>query len=373
MDKGTFKVINYVSMTSDTFPIIREDDPVQSQTSIIRRECRGIIFDNDGNIIRRPYHKFFNVNEREETIGLELDTLHVILQKLDGSMIAPFIDSAGDLRWGTKMVAEEFEQAVGEYVKKNFKYIEFARDLIGVNITPIFEWMSRDSKIVVDYPDDALVLTAARHMFVGDYVSRLSLEMVAERYNIPLVGMYPGNVRSMDKLLSETSLLVGEEGYVIRYSNGHMAKVKSDWYLAIHKAKDKILYERYVVDMIINNQMDDVLAHLPESDRKRIEQYQDQLIHYLVDQTRSVRDISYDVVVKQGVNRKTFALNHASSLGPYAAIVYRHFDDLSMGAYTIGGWHDVLFNEIQQMWLKNCTANSKLESFKKAVGCTIEL
>jgi len=54
--KEGYTVINYNVMMSDTF-----DCPN-------RRECRGIIFDTaSGDIIRRPFQKFFNVNEREET------------------------------------------------------------------------------------------------------------------------------------------------------------------------------------------------------------------------------------------------------------------------------------------------------------------
>lgn len=95
-DKGDYKVINYQVAFADTFPAI------VSLGDAIRRECRGIIFDNDGEIIRRPYHKFFNFREKEETSTLELSRSHVVLEKLDGSMVAPFIVN-GEIIFGSKM------------------------------------------------------------------------------------------------------------------------------------------------------------------------------------------------------------------------------------------------------------------------------
>ena len=63
-DKGYYKVINYHVNLEDTFPEIDEQDPIPA----VRRECRGIMFNtHSGRIIRRPFHKFFNLGERLET------------------------------------------------------------------------------------------------------------------------------------------------------------------------------------------------------------------------------------------------------------------------------------------------------------------
>ena len=72
-EKDGYTVINYNVMMADTFDCN------------IRRECRGIIFGSKtGDIIRRPFHKFFNVNEREETQDhvVDLSRPHAILDKL---------------------------------------------------------------------------------------------------------------------------------------------------------------------------------------------------------------------------------------------------------------------------------------------------
>ena len=162
-EKEGYTVINYNVMMADTFDCN------------IRRECRGIIFDTaTGAIIRRPFHKFFNVNEREETQdhAIDLSRPHAILEKLDGSMIAPFIVN-GQMIWGTKMVAQDFHEMIEQFVKSSdINYEDFCWELINSGHTPIFEWMHPQKRIVIDYgKEPTLILTAIRHMITGQYVS----------------------------------------------------------------------------------------------------------------------------------------------------------------------------------------------------------
>ena len=65
IEKDWYTVINYAVAFEDTFSLIRERSHHNMK---IRRECRGLIFDTTtGQLISRPYHKFFNAGEREET------------------------------------------------------------------------------------------------------------------------------------------------------------------------------------------------------------------------------------------------------------------------------------------------------------------
>jgi hypothetical protein len=69
-EKEGFIVINYdyVDFKSPTFPDLTEtmsDD--ERLRAMIRREARGIKFNSrTGNIIARPFHKFFNIDEKHE-------------------------------------------------------------------------------------------------------------------------------------------------------------------------------------------------------------------------------------------------------------------------------------------------------------------
>ena len=177
-EKEGYTVINYNVMMADTFPDVRtiivDDIGVYSHHAALRRECRGIIFDSKtGDIIRRPFHKFFNVNEREETQDhvIDLSRPHRILEKLDGSMIAVFAHE-GKLIWGTKMVAQDFHELVEQFVKdSDIDYEGFCWELINSGHTPIFEWMHPQKRIVIDYgKEPTLTLTAIRNIVTGAYV-----------------------------------------------------------------------------------------------------------------------------------------------------------------------------------------------------------
>ena len=97
-------VVNYMVNMPDTFPPVFVDG-VYDLHAAIRRECRGMLFYKDGALMARRLHKFFNVNERDETQENQIDWSkpHVILEKLDGSMITPVFTEAG-IRWGTTSV-----------------------------------------------------------------------------------------------------------------------------------------------------------------------------------------------------------------------------------------------------------------------------
>lgn len=169
-DRGDHTIINYNVMMSDTFPPVMAAGEYDLHAAI-RRECRGIIFaKSDGKIIRRPLHKFMNVNEKEETLieNLDFDLPHSIYHKLDGSMIAPYIIE-GRFIWGTKMAAESFHDDISEWARDKPNYEEFSRTLIHSGYTPIFEWTGPENRIVIGYKETKLTLLAIREMNTGEY------------------------------------------------------------------------------------------------------------------------------------------------------------------------------------------------------------
>ena len=164
-------VVNYLVNMKDTFP------PVETVNDAIRREARGLIFcKKTGRITRRALHKFWNVNERDETQleNLNFDIPHKVYTKLDGSMLVPFETEhgSGNVRWGTKMGAgTEVAMAAEVFVADNPKYQSFAEWCISQDISPIFEFTTPGPhKIVVDYDKPMLTLLTARHMITGEYL-----------------------------------------------------------------------------------------------------------------------------------------------------------------------------------------------------------
>lgn len=161
-------VINYVVATTNTFDMTGPDD----LGGAIRRECRGLIFDRDGNIMSRPFHKFFNVNEREETQArlIDMSQPHVIMEKRDGSMVRP-ITINGYIRLATKMGITEVAMQAEKFFARNVKYKDFCIWCIDKGLTPIFEWTSPFNQIVLPYEEDILTLLAVRENISGKYLT----------------------------------------------------------------------------------------------------------------------------------------------------------------------------------------------------------
>lgn len=364
-EKDGYTVINYNVVAEDTFPPVNvaggsaKMRAERSLVNALRRECRGIIFDSEtGRIIRRPYHKFFNVDEREETQAhrVNLGEKHVILEKLDGSMIVPFI-ARGELLWGTKMGETEVAKSVEEFVKNNPQYIELASMFIHSGWSPIFEWCSRKQRIVLDYKEDRLILTAVRNMLSGYYMSLETMmnEITFAELDIPVVRAFEPqeDMKNFQDYVRDQEEL---EGYVIRFADGHMLKLKCHWYIQIHKAKEAILWDRHVVNMIIRTELDDVKAHLLEEDRNRLIVFENKIVGHIDRLADELLDLCDYYREDLKVDRKEFALKYADKTGMFKPLIFKLWD-------TIPGYNDcrnLIVNTIENF----LGSNTKYEVIK---------
>ena len=295
-------VVNYMVSMADTFP------DVTDVNDAIRRECRGLLFYPDGRIMSRRLHKFFNVNERDETAAhkIDLGKPHVILEKLDGSMITPVYTEAG-VRWGTKMGITTVSMLAEEFVAQHPQYQRIAEESLKAGLTPIFEWCSRKQRIVVDYPEDRLVLIALRNTVSGQYLSYDAMMTAGEEYGIEVVRAYEGTTANMEHLISETRASEGIEGWIIRFDDGQMLKVKGDWYVRIHKTKDNLTHEKNVVDLIVNEKIDDVKPFMLDEDRARVEEFETEFWQGVAYQVENY-DRYWHMVQASNLDRKSYAL-----------------------------------------------------------------
>lgn len=360
-EKDGYKVVNYVVATHDTFPDIHGmytlTGPVDPVLNAIRRECRGLVFDLDGKLINRRYHKFFNVNERDETAIHKIDWSrpHVILEKLDGSMVSPcFVH--GHLRWMTKMGITDTSMEAEAFVASRPDYVELARYYLANGFTPVFEWCSNKNRIVLDYPEDRLVLTAMREVHFGNYLLQDALEAIGERYGIPVVKVWNA-FGNHDILVGAIRQWEGIEGVVVRFDDGHMVKIKSDWYVRIHKVKSLLGQERDVVALILNNELDDMLPVLPREDVERVEKFQTALMAQLKTAASAMKIVVQSN--KMEYDRKTFALERASLFDTvWRGMIFQFWDKECDEHLT--------YQAIVAMILKNCGSNASYAKVKEA-------
>ena len=280
-EENDLLIVNYVLNTPDTFPPFTGDPDMDLQSSILR-ECRGITFRlSTEEILSRKFHKFFNLGERDEVTVNRIDWTkpHVILEKLDGSMITP-VEVRGDIRYCTKMGLTDVAKPCEDYAKTcSIDYDGFSRFLMSKGYTPIFEWCSRKQRIVVDYPEDALILTAIRQNYDGAYLTHDKMVKVAASWSVPVVKVIPhdGSYKSLKDFIESQEDLEGSEGFVIRFDSGAMYKIKGEWYLKLHKMVDLMKNERQLIELILEEKIDDVLAMIRDEDRHAVEQLEHRL------------------------------------------------------------------------------------------------
>ena len=354
--KADYTVVNYHYNTPEVFP------EVDSEAAAIRRECRGLIFDLDGRLVSRPFHKFFNVGERDETQQhlLDLSRPHKILEKLDGSMIRP-IPFASGYRLATKAGVTDVALQSEVFVAERPEYDEFIRHELSHGHTPIFEWCSRKQRIVLDYPEDRLVLTAIRVNDTGEYLSLdWAREFIAankEFRGVEVVQEFPAGVDSMTRLLAQADGDEQIEGWIIRFDDGHMVKLKADWYVLRHKSKDQLSREKNVVAMIAGEAADDVKALLIEEDRKRLEQFSEQFWQGFNAYVRDLVARIDALKAEAGGDRKTFAVEHSRKLQQSEiAIAFGTFDGRPVDKAVL----DVI--------MKNTSTQSRLETVRYMWG-----
>lgn len=315
--------IDYNMMLKDSFV---GDSPEQT---LILKNLRGTCFDTDGKIIRLSFDKFHNLNEcngwRESDIDFGND--HEVLEKLDGSMIAPIYYN-GAYRLGTRAGITEVSEKAEAFLftlshDEQSNYHRFITLCYNVNYTPIFEYCARDQRIVIDHPVSKLVLTGVRNMLTGSYLSMSTIREQAKYYNIPVVQKLLDTESSLGELASKIKGLIGSEGVVVTFESGFRVKIKGDDYCLKHKALDGLRFEKDVLALILSGGLDDVLSLVSPDLALRLESYRDSVtINLLKAQSDMIAE--FEKFMVGNPDKKTFASVVITS--PYRTGLFKMFD-----------------------------------------------
>lgn len=253
----------------------------------IAREARGIVFNQEGEVIGRPLHKFFNVNERPETLASVLDWSKVVrvMDKRDGSMIhtvmvddlSPFdctakiIDGERYVHGATfdvkskKSYESDVAIAAREFLAEHINFRDFCEHVTRNNMTAIFEWTSPIARIVLYYEVAGLQLLHIRKNDTGEYLMPDALYDLASKFDIPVVDHDYVALSYIEddfsKLFELSQTLEGKEGWVIQFEDGNMVKLKTKWYLERHRAMT-FLRERDIALMTLREELDDLKSLL---------------------------------------------------------------------------------------------------------------
>lgn len=336
-----------------------------------RREFRGITFlTKTGEILSRPYHKFFNLNENQYSLAGDQNLTNAyVYEKLDGSMIHTFLVN-NEIFYATKAGTTDTSLRVKEWVENHpnrLNFEAFVRDSHKSKITPIFEWLDHRIPIVVDYEKSNLVLTAMRDLRSGHYYSYGLLENFGKVYGIDVVKTY--DLDNLDEIVRTAKELEGGEGFVIRKGDGDMIKIKSEWYVFLHKNREGILKERHVLQAILDETIDDILPFVTESDRLAVDKYRTEII-------AEIESVSNDIAkrldtvltryydpIENTYNRKQMALDNAlEPFGKFSIIGFR-----ALPNYYV---FSEVNKQLKSLLTQACNKDISLSSLKSELGIT---
>ena len=176
--------------------------------------CRGLITNSDGMIIARPFKKFFNLNEKEETKIENLPSeVPLILEKLDGSLGIqyPAKNGCGIATRGS------FNSDQAQWATEWFNH-NVAFEYSDPRYTYLYEILYPENRIVVDYGGkEGMVLLAVVDSITGDMLNHMETMRFANAMRVETPKVINSDIQ---KLVGSLSNLSGnEEGFVVRYSN----------------------------------------------------------------------------------------------------------------------------------------------------------
>jgi RNA ligase len=236
--------------------------------------CRGLVLDNEGNVIAKPFPKFFNYEEHTaEEIPNELFDVY---EKMDGSLGICFYYER-ELTYSERYKLwfngnyetgmEYFEEIVPNFddpyyhptpTKKGEWHIATrgsfiseqavkGKELLGkynfqklhTDYTYLFEIIYKENRIVCEYDFEDVVLLGVINTKTGIEVNLHSdtedvrIQNIIKNIGLNVVTRYNTFGEGFDELKREISN--SKEGYVIRFRNGIRMKIKGDEYVRLHR------------------------------------------------------------------------------------------------------------------------------------------
>jgi T4 RnlA family RNA ligase len=254
------------------------NSPLENKPEVKAFEMRGLtfVFNKDGSLYKRfvLLEKFFNLNQVPETLYSVVKDYKIryVNNKEDGS-IASFIKLPSGKVIGRSKMGFDNDQANGinKIYKTNSDVNSFVDWALNNDIVPIFEYVAPHNRIVLRYSSEELILLRLRDNKTGRHIDiKEHLDKIASIKIAPFE-----DDRTLDDLIEKSKTEAEREGWIVQFDNGHMVKIKTDWYRNLHSVYTNDLYhEDKLIKLIIDEKIDDIICELKEDDhlRRRVDE-----------------------------------------------------------------------------------------------------
>ena len=188
--------------------------------------CRGLILDNEGNVLAKPFPKFFNMEEHspEEIPNEPFE----VFEKLDGSLGILF-NYQDEWILSTKGSFISDQSVRGMEILKKYRYERLIK-----GFTYLFEIIYPENRIVCDYDFEDLILLSVidnkdgYELQIHDdkiHLDGISFRNLYKNLGFNLVKKYDG-IKDYKELKS--IIKTNQEGFVVKFKNGFRMKIKGE-------------------------------------------------------------------------------------------------------------------------------------------------
>jgi RNA ligase len=298
--------------------------------------CRGLILDNNYNIVARPWKKFFNLGEVE--LGFQFTDPVEVMDKADGSLgilYPAFIDTPEvfDITWSIatrgSFHSEQAERATKIYRRK---YGEID-PLPGY--TMLFEIIYPSNRIVLDYGDmEDLVLLGAVENRTGYYhgpnqARHYWTQRATKFRNEGGPAYWPGPVVETYSYADVSTALANmgrknREGYVIRRNN-FLVKVKEPDYLDLHRLVTNCSPKTIWEQLKAGKSPTEITAAFPDEFHGMVDGFIKPLLDAYEKRTQEIFKC-YNAAVQEVYNSKANAVDPYVSRAEYARVFKKYKD-----------------------------------------------
>ena len=278
----------------------------------ITTQCRGLVTNSNGDIVARPFKKFFNYEEHQPEDIPNED--YVVYEKMDGSLGILFYYQDS---W---ILATRGSFTSPQAIKGKEILNKHDISAIRKDNTYLFEIIYPENRIVVDYGDEEkLVVLGAIHTETGDEIPDSSLYWLKD-CGFEIVTTYKTWGETYDLLKEEISK--HKEGYVIRFKNGFRMKIKGDEYKRLHRILTNIsnrdIWE-YVKD---EKPLDEILDKVPDEFYDWVKETESNLKVQFNDIKTNI-----ELEFKELINKKEFADKVKDN--PLRSFLFKRLDSYS--------------------------------------------
>lgn len=292
----------------------------KNQWDKITLACRGLVLDvTTGEVIARPWRKFFNLGQVDSTIPLGAPV--EVTDKMDGSLGILYRQPNGKYAVATRgsFASDQAIHATGILYEK---YSEVLDSLTGLgDWTFLLEIVYPENRIVCNYGDmDDLVLLGGVHKESGAYIGPTTAA--------GMIG-WPGPVTEVFEYKTFAEAIAapdraGAEGYVIRSGN-NIVKLKQEDYVVLHRIVTNLSPKTIWEMMRDGKSIDDICSNIPDEFHSYVEDIGQRLLNDAKEIKRAaVVDFGRCIRADAVTLRKEFAM--AAMKKPNSSLLFLLFD-----------------------------------------------